>query len=132
MARAITPSQHLSKTLFLGIIALIMGIVPLTVGLRLWLVREEIVIHSTGTLSRNLLIGPRHIAHVFFTNIQPADFHIRTSRGTKTGTHHKVAFQTSDKAPEIRLLSLQSLADASLWKHRITTFLTARQPRPIV
>ncbi len=132
MAQATTLTQQLSKSLFLGLIALTMGIIPLTVGLRLWLVREEIVIHWTGTLSRNLLIGTRRIAHAFSTNIQPADFHIRTSHGTKTGTRHKVAFQTSDKAPEIRLISLKSHADASLWKHRITTFLTERQPRPIV
>lgn len=132
MADATTASQRISKTLFLGLIALIMGIIPLAVGLRIWLVREEIVIHSTGTLSRNLLIGPRRIAHMFITNIQPADFHIRTSHGTKTGTRHTLSFQTSDKAPEIRLIFLKSLADASLWKHRITTFLTERQPRPIV
>ena len=132
MAQATTLTQQLSKSLFLGLIALIMGIIPLTVGLRLWLVREEIVIHSRGTLSRNLLLGPWRIAGSFIPYAHPSHFHIRTSRGPKTGTRHEIIFQAPENHPEIRLLSLQSLADASLWKHRITTFLTARQPRPIV
>jgi hypothetical protein len=126
MAEATTASQRISKTLFLGLIALTMGIIPLTVGLRLWLVREEIVIHSRGTLSRNLLLGPWRIAGSFIPYAHPSHFHIRTSRGPKTGTRHEIIFQAPENHPEIRLISLRSPADASHWKRQITTFLTER------
>jgi hypothetical protein len=126
MAQATTLTQQLSKSLFLGLIALIMGIIPLTVGLRLWLVREEIVIHSRGTLSRNLLLGPWRIAGSFIPYAHPSHFHIRTSRGSKTGIRHEVIFQAPENHPETRLISLKSLADASHWKLQITTFLTER------
>lgn len=128
MAEATTGGQQLFKILFLGLIALIMGIIPLTVGLRIWLVREEIMIHSRGTLSRKLLLGPWRIAATFIPNIHPSDFHIHTWWGYKTGTHHEVVFQAPGNHPEIRLISLKSLAEATDWKLQITTRLTQASP----
>ncbi len=128
MAQATTLTQQLSKSLFLGLIALIMGIIPLTVGLRIWLVREEIVIHSRSALSRNRHLGPWRIAATFIPNIHPSDFHIHTWWGYKTGTHHEVVFQAPGNHPEIRLISLKSLAEATHWKHQITTRLTQASP----
>lgn len=115
--------QLVSKTLFLGVIGLLFGLIPLTIGLRLWLVREEIVIYSSGGLDKCFLLGSLRFGRVSIQPVTSADFRINTWRGTKTGTKHEVIMRSNAEGSEIRLLSFKARTDAEQWLERISFIL---------
>jgi hypothetical protein len=123
MAEAVGVWQLVSKILFLGVIGLIFGLIPLAVGLRLWLIREEIVIYSFGGLDKCFLLGSLRFGRVSIQPVTSADFRINTWRGTKTGTNHEVILRSNTAGSEIRLLSFKAKSDAEQWLERVSFHL---------
>lgn len=120
--------QLVSKTLLLGIIGLIFGLIPLATGLRLWLVREEIVIQSSGAIDKCFLLGPLRFCRISIQPVTSADFRINTRRGTKTGTNHEVIMRSNTDSSELRLLSFKAKSDAEQWLERVSYHLTPGFP----
>lgn len=113
----------LSKMLILGVIGLLFGIIPLAIGLRTWLVREEIVIHSSGGLDKSFILGPLSFGRVSIQPVTSTDFRINTRHGSKTGSNHELTVRSSIDGSEIRLLCLKVRSDAEQWLGRVSSHL---------
>lgn len=123
MAEAHDAGQWIGKTLFLGAIAFIFGMVPLAVGLRLWFIREEITIDFAGGFTKCYLLGCRRFGRRSVNPVSPSDFRVETRCGPKAGSSHEVILRSSGGDIEIRFLSLKTKQDAERWLETITSRL---------